>query len=100
MTNQVGLFKQIVTGSDNKTVDPTMAMVIFAVFVLLPSAFGVMSALSFIDVYFNKHEFNPTTFGSGGGILLAGFGVQILALVKLLRTDRQVSDGLEQPPNG
>lgn len=89
VSDRPGWIRQAITQDDNVTIDPSFLIVVFAVFVILPSAIGVMAWLSATDLLINKREFNAVNFGTGIAAMIGALGVFITGAAMILKADKQ-----------
>jgi len=87
-------WKQAITGDDNRTIDPSWLVVMYAVFFVLPLVILALIGVAMIDVFYNKHE--ASVGGLGGGIAavigaVAGFIVSCSVILKQDRAPQSPS---------
>lgn len=85
----VGLFRGLVTESDNRTISPTFAAVWFAVYLVLPLVLALLIGLAYLDVLMNNHEANVGGLGGGIAAVLASVGAYVSGLALLLSQDKK-----------
>lgn len=99
--SKVALWRQAITGDDNKTLDPAFLPVMFAVFLVLPAVITLMIILAGIDVIVNKHEASIGALGGGIAAVIAAVGAFIASCAVILRQDRTTtSPGSTEPKVG
>lgn len=99
--SKVALWRQAITGDDNKTLDPAFLPVMFAVFLILPAVITLLIALAAIDVVVNHHEANVGALGGGIAAVIAAVGAFIASCAVILRQDRTTTaPGADAPKAG
>lgn len=87
--SDVGIFRGLITESDNRTISPTFSAVWFAVYVVLPMVIVLLTALAFVDVVVNNHDANVGGLGGGIAAVIAAVGAFISGLALLLSQDKK-----------
>lgn len=81
--------RQAITGSDNRTIDPSFLIVVFTVFGILPLVILILSSLSALDVWLNHHEAAVGALGGGIAAVIAAVGALIASCATILYQDRK-----------
>jgi hypothetical protein len=84
-------FRQAITGTDNRTIDPSFLVVMFTVFGILPMVIVILCGLSGLDIWLNKHEAAVGALGGGIAAVIASVGALIASCAAILYQDRKPS---------